>query len=300
MFETVHHNYFLTIIINNSLDGTKEYLDNLNIPSFCEKVTIIHNSNNLGAGAAINQGHKVSDKFNIKYTCLCNNDLYFQDIWLKSLESCMESDNLIGILGTLRPATEVTHHTLNKSTKEVVDSISLDLSITKELEVFQGRFDFEETCKKIIIKNGGGIETLRCPPNAVITCCALVRTNVTDRIDLLSDPQFEIYGSEDLDLSWRLQEAGYKCVILKDVYTHHFRHQSITDSNLDRDKILLKNNIKFFNKWDNKILLFLNKERQNGVDIDKQMSSLGDAEYLFLRMINDKVDFMLKYEGIKK
>lgn len=300
LFDTVHHHFFLTIINNGSKDGTKEFLDNLEISDFCEKITIIHNEDNQGAGGAINQGHEISKKYGIKYTCLCNNDLYFQDNWLEPLEEKMESDDSIGILGTLRPATEVIHHTFDKPTKEIVDSTPKEYSIDEELNFFQNGFSFDETCKKIIDKNGGGVDVLRCPPNAVITCCAIVRSNVTDKIDLLSDPQFEIYGSEDIDLSWRLQGAGYKCCILKDVYVHHFRHRSITSSNLDREKFLLENNTKFFNKWESVIYDFLDKERGTGVDINMKMGASGGPEYLFLRMINDKINFISKYEDGNK
>lgn len=300
LFETVRHDYILTIVNNNSMDGTKEYLEGIKKPKNCIKIIIINNKDNLGAGKAINQGHEISIKYDTEYTCLCNNDLYFQDNWLSKLEKEMDNDLDLGILGTLRPAVEVKHHLFSENTKQVVDSTPKDLSITEELKYFQGEDDFDEAVKKIINKNGGGIDYLRCPPNAVITCCALVRTNVTDAIKILSDPQFKIYGSEDLDLSWRLEKAGYKCAILKDTYVHHFRHRSITNSKLDREKFLLENNVKFLNKWKKEIYDFLDFELSKGIDIHKELSEDGSPEYLFLRMINSKTKFMIEYQNNNK
>ena len=151
----------------------------------------------------------------------------------------------------------------------------------------------------IVYKNGGGVSVLRCPPNAVITCCALVRNSVSEKVGLFSDTRFEIYGSEDIDFSWRLQKAGYLCAIVKDVYVHHFRHRSITISNLDRDRYLRENNIKLYSKWKNDIFAFLSDEEEKGVDIYKALACEENNEYFFLRRIREKIDFMLEYKNEK-
>ena len=246
MSETVRHPYFLTIIDNGSHDGTGEFLRNYTPPSWCEKLILITNEVNRGIINANNQGQVVSNQHGLEYTCICNNDLYFQDNWLSILEKHMRSDSGIGIIGTLRPAIDVTHHIRSESSKMVVDGTPSGYSIAEELEYFQGGYTFTETSEMLITKNGGGLSILRCPPNAVVTCCALVRNSVSEKVGLFSDTRFEMYGSEDIDFSWRLQKAGYICVVAKDVYVHHFRHRSITASNLDRDKYLRENNIKLY------------------------------------------------------
>jgi GT2 family glycosyltransferase len=298
LFATIHHPYFLTIVDNASSDGTPEYLKNLAPSNHCENLIIISNEKNEGAGGAINQGQDVSKQYGLKYTSLCNNDLFFQDNWLQLLEKCMDGDDRLGIVGTLRPAVDTTHHTRNDSAKFTVDHSPKGLSITEELEFFQDGYTFDQTCKMLVEKNGGGVEVLRCPPNAVVTCCALVRNSVSEKIGLFSDPQFEIYGSEDLDLSWRLQKAGYICAILKDVYVHHFRHRSITASNLDREKCLLENNIKLYKKWKEDIFSFLDSERERDVDVLKNLTTEDNHEYFFLRRIEEKVKLIPEY--IKK
>jgi len=295
LFNTIHHPFLLTIIDNGSRDGTDAYLRNLILPRFCEKLTIISNQENKGAGEAINQGQEISKSYSIEYTCLCNNDLLFSDNWLKSLEDVMDINTRLGILGTLRPAVDTSHHIRAESAKFVVDNTPKGYSIQQELKHFQGEYSFEETSRMLVHKNGGGIQILRCPPNAVVTCCALVRNSVSEKIGPFSDPQFKIYGSDDIDLSWRLEKAGFVCAVLKDVYVHHFRHRSITDSNLDREKFLLENNIIFFNKWRKEIFSFLDNEQKKGVDIFANMNTEENSEYFFLRKIGEKVNLMSKY-----
>ncbi|MFH1455005.1 MAG: glycosyltransferase [bacterium] len=121
MFETVHHPYFLTIIDNGSHDGTGEFLKNFKVSPWCEKLILITNEVNKGIIDANNQGQVVSNQYGLEYTCICNNDLYFQDNWLSILEGHMENDPGMGIIGTLRPAVDVSHHLRPESSKAVVD-----------------------------------------------------------------------------------------------------------------------------------------------------------------------------------
>lgn len=277
LFATVHHPYMLTIVDNSSVDGTQEYLAKLQTPDMCKKYTLILNKTNLGYGGAINQGYEVSLKHEVDYTCVCNNDLYFQNCWLEMMERQMDKLTEIGILGVLRPAVDTLHHThKDMSAKAVVDSLSTDLSITTELQAFQDGYSFEDTAKMLVKLNGGGVQHLRCPPNAVVTCCALIRNGAVKEIGYIADPRFLIYGSEDLDLSWSLEETGYKCAIFKDVYVHHFRHKSVIASGLDRNKYLKENNARLYNKWQTRILAFLDEEKSKGVDILSKLSSEED------------------------
>ncbi|MDP1625049.1 MAG: glycosyltransferase [bacterium] len=295
LFDTVHHAFFLTIVDNGSIDGTHEYLKTLKVPSNCKKYTLITNVRNLGAGTAINQGQKVSQELGVKYSCLCNNDLFFQDAWLELLEFEMDKDETLGILGTLRPAVWAKHHTSNQLSKTVVDDTPQEFSIKQELERFQDGHSFEETGKMMVKINGGGVKYLRCPPDAVVTCCALIRNTVSGKIGYFSDSIFKIYGSEDIDLSWRLHAVGYKCAILMDVYVHHFRHKSTKASNLNRDKYLSENNFRLYNKWKQTIFDFLTSEENRGVKLEDKFSSEEDGEYFFFRKIQEKINFLAEY-----
>ena len=85
LFETVKHPFYLTIIDNSSLDGTPTYLEKLRVPQNCVRFHLILNKDNLGYGGAINQGYETSKRLNAEYTCICNNDLLFENEWLDLL-----------------------------------------------------------------------------------------------------------------------------------------------------------------------------------------------------------------------
>ncbi len=285
LFSTVHHHYLLTIVDNGSSDETGRYLKDLRVPDLCEKYVLITNSVNRGYGGAINQGYQVSQEYGLDYTCICNNDLFFQDNWLFLLEEYMDSDTSFGILGTLRPTADF--------------NLLYRTQLEQDLIVSQDRYIFQHICQKMMEINNRSIEYLRCPPDAIVTYCALVRNSAVSKIGFLADPQFGIYGSEDLDLSWELERKGYKCVVLNRVYVHHFRHRSVTTSGLDRDKYLLQNNLRFYQKWKRAIFVFLDSERKSGVNIQKNFSSEENREYWFLRRIQEKIDFIPEYNRKK-
>ena len=300
LFKTTKNKYYLTIIDNGSTDGTVDFLKALIKPENCLEISIIRNIENKGYGGAINQGFEISKKHDTKYTCVCNNDIFFQDGWLKKMEEGLDDDCNLAILGAMRPSFDVFDFRLKKSLKEIVDSTPEWYTPEQELKEITGLLSFEEFCKKITLHNGNNIKYLNCPPESVVTHCALVRNEAILRLGHLADPQFEIYGSEDIDLSWSLYKLGYKVAILNKIYVHHFRHKSIKSSNLDRNIYLAENNKKFVKKWNNELFFFLKNEEVKGVFLEDKFCREDDYDYFFLRKINEKTSFYDEYKKIKE
>jgi O-antigen biosynthesis protein len=291
LFNTIHHPFNLVIIDNHSADNTPKYLTLLKQPKWCVNLKVVLNKRNLGYGRAINIGYKAALANKSRYVCVCNNDLYFQDKWLEALEACLEKENNVGILGTLRPAVNYKHPSLPMSLKQVVDSTPNNLSAMNELKWFLNGLTFEEAVSRIIKTNGGGTELIHCPPGAIITCCAIVRIAVVRQLGHLADPMFKTYGSEDVDLSWSISKLGYQCKILKDIYVHHFRHKSISASHLNRKKYLQINNRVLFDKWSQPLYHFLTHEQAQGVDLGQMMNNETNHAYWILRRLNENVHF---------
>lgn len=287
LLKTVHGEYFLTIIDNASSDGTVLYLKKLKKPKKCVKLTIIYNKSNIGPGGATNQGYKVSKKYALKYTCLCNNDVFFQNNWLDEMEKCMESKPDIAALGAMRPSLDVFDLRTKKSLKEIVDCMPKSYTPQDELLALTGGLTFEDFCSKLIKNNRNNIQILACPPESIVTCCALIKNQSLSSLDYLADPMFESYGGEDIDLSWRLCSLGYNVAILNKIYVHHFRHKSIDASNLNRSKSIAENNEKLYKKWKNEILYFLKVEKNKIGSLDSLFNDETDYRYFFLRRIND-------------
>lgn len=294
LFKTVKHPFYLTIIDNSSTDGTPEYLGKLKVPQNCVRFHLILNKVNLGYGGAINQGYEISKQLGADYTCVCNNDLLFENEWLLRLEKVLANDCKIGILSTMRPSVHVTHPYYKQTAKEVVDSTPLEYSAREEVDYFTSGATWNKFLKDLKKINNTKLATLKCPPEIAVTFCAIVKNQAIEKIGYLADSQFEKYGSEDADLSWSLNKAGYKCCIENHIYTHHFRHKSITTSNLDRDKYLKMNNRLFFKKWSSEIYSFLSKFTND--ELIRKFNGGDDDSFWFLRLLNKNIQF---WNGVK-
>jgi len=292
LVKTVKHPYFLTVVDNGSSDGTKEYLNNLSISDNCLGYRKIMNARNKGPGAAYSQGYEISKEMGARYTALCNNDIYFQNQWLEKLEAIMDKDKTIGILGTLQPTSGIMHPSItDMDAKQVIKSTPVGLSAQEELDYYFQGDSFDVGAERMIQVNGGGIKYLQSPPDAVPTSCAIVRNSAVEEVGFIADPRYEIYGSEDIDLSWELGKLGYKCAISYDTYTHHFRHRSSSANGLDIKKCLAENNKKFVQKWLGTIAILLDESSRHGVKAADLMERENNKSFLKLRRINDNVKF---------
>lgn len=294
--ETVHHPYFLTIVDNGSNDGTPDVLDKFRPSVHCLGYTAIKNLRNLGPGGAYQQGYEKSMELGVKYTVLSNNDVYFSNNWLRALEDTMDSDNNIGILGTLQPVSKVKHPVSQQNAKKVLQAIPKSISIQNELSNYFKGVSFDTGAEMMIRLNGGGLHDIAAPPDAIPTSCAIVNNSATEKIGYIADPRYEIYGSEDIDLSWELGRLGYRCAVLNDVYIHHFRHRSSADSGLDFKECLKVNNKKFVEKWYETIAEILVDENLR----NKFINDTTQDEFTKLRRINENVGFFRNGKMVAK
>lgn len=301
IFSTVHHPYNLTIVDNGSDQNIVNYIKKLKPSGQCLNIDTILNRKNYGPGYANNQGYTISKKIGAKYTCLCNNDQYFSNNWLEKLENSMDNNTDFGMIGALRPAAFVEHPYSSKSAKEIVDSLSSSVSPQESLSLFFDGKSFKQGVKDLIKINNVGLKSIKCPPDMVPTCCAIVRNVAIDNIGYLCDPIYRFYGCEDTDLCWNMYKAGYKCGILYDTYVHHFRHRSVEDNGLDRVECLRMNSKIFVKKWQPTIKKVLQEYQKKGYDLDKLMSSQNSEndDFWILRRMNNEVRFFDNYSDMQ-
>ncbi len=279
--------YTLTVVDNGSEDGTQEFLHSLDDdrPSECLGVSVIENRENVGFGGAINQGYE--DVEHGSLVCVANNDVSFPPGWLRALSGVIEAEPQIGILGPMRPYSAFRHPYSDRDTGSVLKGIP-EMSPNDELAAYCDG-DFERFVDDLRLVNDFGIEYVKTPPLGIVTCCAMLRSEVVDEVGGLADPAFEIYGSEDVDLSWRVAAAGYRLAITSATYVHHFKHRSANASGLDLTQHNKRNNVVFFDKWATTIHAFLRSEIEAGVDVQASLSDENNAEYWFLRRLHDNV-----------
>lgn len=249
--------YQITIINNASTDNTAFILNKFEQNN--NNVKVITNSINLGIGAAYNQGYEESRRIGAEYTMFCNNDLLFSRNWLNRMLKIMEKDKSIAMLGPLVPASS-NFYDDKRTIKEVLLSINNTNSPKEEINEFIGKFDnideFSKDMASVNTKIFGSSLRYIDFPNAISSCAVMTRTSVFEQFGWFANPEFKEYGSEDIDMCWRVLKQGYKVAVTNDVYIHHFRGKSIKAANLNRKALLRNSNIKLFNIWKSDIISY--------------------------------------------
>ncbi|MBZ0182679.1 MAG: TDP-N-acetylfucosamine:lipid II N-acetylfucosaminyltransferase [Melioribacteraceae bacterium] len=208
--------YEIILIDNDSKDNTTSVLKNK------KKITLIQNKENLGFPKAVNIGINAASSNNI---LILNNDTIVSENWLSRMIEVAESDPQIGIVGPV---------------SNMVSGIQLDKNAK-----YNSIKEMHKYAAKIAIENKGKIQEFP----RVAFLCTLIKKEVIDKIGGL-DERFSPGNFEDDDFCLRAQIAGYKTVIAKDVFIHHYGSKSFTADGLDKYKERLEINKQIFvNKW---------------------------------------------------
>lgn len=210
----------LIIIDNGSSKDTIEYLQNTE--SDDKRIKVIYNKENFGFPIAVNQGIKEAKG---DYILIANNDIVLTENWLSRMIEVAESDPQIGIVGPV---------------SNMVSGIQLDKNAK-----YNSIKEMHKYAAKIAVENKGKIQEFP----RVAFLCTLIKKEVIDKIGGL-DERFSPGNFEDDDFCLRAQIAGYKTVIAKDVFIHHYGSKSFTADGLDKYKERLEINKQIFvNKW---------------------------------------------------
>ncbi|MEP0859895.1 MAG: glycosyltransferase [Ignavibacterium sp.] len=216
----INNDLELLFIDNASNDGTPNYLQELSRKN--QNIKTIRNNQNLGFPSAVNQGIAYSQS---KYILIANNDIIVTKGWLDRLIEIAESDPKIGIVGPI--SNEVSG--LQKDPDAKYNSIE----------------EMHKYAAQVREKNKGHV--LHFPRVAFL--CTLIKREVIEKIGGL-DERFSPGNYEDDDFCLRAQLAGYKTVIAKDVFIHHFGSKSFkANGEKAYHERLLKNQKIFVDKW---------------------------------------------------
>lgn len=184
---TADIDYELITINNGSSDGTKEYFDTL------PHAKKINYTQNIGVDKAINFGFAMAEG---KYTLNLSNDIVVTHNWLKNLLTCMESDEKIGMV------VPVCGYSSN------FQKVELPYDTLEEMH---------EQARKYNISNPRlWEERLR-----LVTYTCLFRTDVQKSIGGF-DEDFNPGGYDDDAISFTIRRLGYKLILAKDTYVHHY------------------------------------------------------------------------------
>ncbi|RDE36279.1 glycosyltransferase [Parageobacillus thermoglucosidasius] len=206
--------YEIVIVDNHSTDGTVEWLKQQN------NIKVIFNKENLGFPKGCNQGIEIATGENI---LLLNNDTIVTKNWLDNLLTCLYSSDDIGAVGP------VTNSAAYYST------IPVSYTSIDEMHQFAASYNVSDSNK--------WEERLK-----LIGFCMLIKREAIDKVGLL-DERFTPGNFEDDDYSVRLRKAGYRLILCKDTFIHHYGSVSWKKNVNAYSKVLTENEKKFKEKW---------------------------------------------------
>ena len=159
-----------------------------------ERYTLIENRENTGFSHAVNQGIRLADS---EYVALFNNDAFAEPDWLENLIAAADKDKRI---------FAVSSRMIRQFERTLADDAG----------------DYV-TLLGFACKRGDGMRAERYQrPCRVFSACggaALYRKSILDEIGLFDENFFAYY--EDVDLSWRGNNHGYKNVFCPAAKCYH-------------------------------------------------------------------------------
>ena len=204
---------------NGSSDETPRYLQALAARD--SRVKVILNTENRGFPAGANQGIQASAGSQI---VLLNNDTIATTGWLRRMLDAMAKDPRIGLVGPCSNCVSggqqipVGYDDLSR-----LDGFAWDWGVSHTGEI---------------------VDTDR-----LVGFCLLIRRELIDRIGLL-DERFGVGCFEDDDYSKRAIRAGYRAVVARDSFVHHFGSRSFLAGGFDMNGLMRANEASYRRKWE--------------------------------------------------
>ncbi|MWC26684.1 methyltransferase domain-containing protein [Paenibacillus sp. MMS18-CY102] len=206
--------YELIAVDNGSTDGTPEWLAEQ------RDVRLIANAGNAGFPRACNQGLAAAAG---DLLMLLNNDTVVTVSWLEGLTTALLSAPNVGAVG---PVTNAASY---------VTSIPVPYATMDEMEEFAEAHNHTDPAK--------WEERLK-----LIGFCLLMKREAYEQVGGL-DEQFGIGNFEDDDICLRMRLAGYKLLLCKDTFIHHYGSVSFGEDRTLFQEVLTENTELFKQKW---------------------------------------------------
>jgi GT2 family glycosyltransferase/tetratricopeptide (TPR) repeat protein/2-polyprenyl-3-methyl-5-hydroxy-6-metoxy-1,4-benzoquinol methylase len=204
----------LVFVDNASTDGTPEYL--AGVPG----ARLIRNAENRGFPAAANQGIRAARG---RQVLLLNNDTVVTTGWLGRLLRALHADPRIGLAGPCSNRVSGAQQVpAGYESLEELDGFAWDWGRARD-----GRL--EDT-------------------DRLVGFCLLIRREVVERVGLL-DERFGLGCFDDDDYCLRALRAGYRAVIARDAFVHHFGGQTFRSAGVDFAGLMRRNRELFEAKW---------------------------------------------------
>ncbi|MFN2609546.1 MAG: glycosyltransferase [Actinomycetota bacterium] len=215
---TRHDSFRVIVVDNGSVDGSIEYLQDLDF------ITLIQNGENLGYTKGCNIGIRATSTD--EDVILMNNDILVNDSdWLSKLQSVAYSEQSVGVVGTrmVDPEGRLNHA---GSYMPPIKLYGHQIG-GGELDIGQYTTDREIEC--------------------TIFALAYLRRDCIEKVGLLDEDLFAYF--EDTEYCFRASRLGFKIMYAGGVSPVHHHNTSTRENKVDFWSIYLKSRDVFKKKW---------------------------------------------------
>jgi len=201
--------YHLILVDNGSTDGTAEYLKEIH-DTHPSTIKIITNEKNTGWVVAVNQGVAAMCDYSNYFVCVNNDVLFTQDGWLLGLVKGIENKEWLAGAGPVANAVSGRQNIIYNSPKNANEESSY-----------------------------------------IIGFCMLLKRSIVETLvkkdGFFMDEIFSPGGCDEIDVCMRVFDEGYRFLVDRSVYLHHFCSKSLSkitdnldDFHQEKVKILVK------------------------------------------------------------
>ncbi len=242
----------LIVVDNGSQPDVLRYLRDL--AEADARVRLIENRVNLGPGRANRQA---AAQARGAWICLIDSDVLVPRGWLSRLLAVAARHPEVRLLAPMRYHQTIDHPFEPASSLEAwfqVKKANPRLSPLRQFYAYSRGLSIDEFDRLMCGEKPPELKTIESPPAFTGTCCALLDARYVASVGGVADPRFEGYGSEDVDLCWRIGQNGGQVAETGAVYVHHYHHSSLIDNAIDGEAALRKANQILYEKWQGRLL----------------------------------------------
>lgn len=184
------------------------------------------------------------------YVCLLDSDVLVPRNWLSAAMPLLTVPG-VGLVAPIRPDPFVRYPGREESTETVLDDIKRGgASFTQIANAFTGGAPLDVFGRAVQQANGFERTVTVEFPSFFSSCCLFFDRTVIEEAGGVAHPAFDrTYGSEDIDLSWRVLAARYSLVRTADIFILHFRHTSLMANQVDYEAEIKAANRILYTRW---------------------------------------------------
>ncbi len=212
--------WFLYIVDNDSKDNTAELIKK-ELENFVVPHKLVINSKNEGFAGGHNQVYRDTDS---EYFLLLNQDMYLQPDCLENMVNFLDGHKEVGAVSPRLMKWDfpkVAAEGLQSSLGNQIDALGLKIFRNRRVIEQYTQYDWNEIKMDSRFHGNDSLEVF-----GASGAFPMFRRSIIDQVAFdgkqFLDESYHAY-KEDVDLSYRLQEAGFKSYILLDTVAYHDR-----------------------------------------------------------------------------